>query len=282
MLMEISPKEISDVIRLVLEVCDRWDDPQAWREHLLRGACGLLDAHVGSIFDVEMRSAASIGRVRAVANVGFPDAVRRAMLEASLNDASYRGVEEMSQQTLPGTDILIKRFAEQGWSTMIGRELANPTEFRNSPTYQNFRRPLNCDDLMVSMRTVDIPNRVEIIDIDRPLGSESFGEREKALLKFLHDEIAPLVGVRLATEKHLCRDGLSQRLNESLSLLMEGRSEKEIAQQLKLSPFTVHRYVAKLYSHFQVSSRPELLAYFIRRTPAPRGTQSPISRKSTR
>jgi DNA-binding CsgD family transcriptional regulator len=280
--MDITPKEISDVIRLVLEVCDRWDDPQAWREHLLHGACQLLDAHVGSIFDVEVRSASSIGRIRALANVGLPDAVRRAMLDASLNDASYRELDEMPRETLPGTDIFMKRFAEHGWSTMIGRELADPTEFRASPTYQNFRMPLNCDDLVVSVRSVDIPNRVEMIDIDRPLGAEPFGEREKALLKFLHDEIAPLVGVRLATEKHLCRDGLSRRLNESLSLLLQGRSEKEIAEQLKLSPSTVHRYVAKLYAHFQVKSRAELLAYFIRRTPAPRRTRSPSSGKSNR
>ena len=271
--MDVSPKDISDVIRLVLEVCDRWDNPQAWRGHLLRGTCQLLNAHVGSIFDVEMRSAHSNGRVRALANVGFPDPVRRAMLDASLADASYREFDQIAQSTLPGTDIMLQQFAEQGWSTMIGRELADPVEFRASPMYQNFRRPLNCDDVAVSMRTVDIPNRVEIIDIDRPLGAEPFGEREKVLLKFLHDEIAPLVGVRLATEQHLCRDGLSQRLNESLSMLLEGRSEKEVAQQLQLSPPTVHRYVGKLYAHFRVSSRAELLAYFIRRTPAQRRTR---------
>ena len=42
------------------------------------------------------------------------------------------------------------------------------------------------------------------------------------LLKLLHDEIAPLIGVRLATEEHLCREGLSKRLRETLSLLLDG------------------------------------------------------------
>jgi DNA-binding CsgD family transcriptional regulator len=279
--MEVTPKEISDVIRLVREVCDRWDNPQAWREHLLQGACQLLDAHVGSIFDVELPSTKRNGRVRALANVGFPDAVRRAMLDASLAEISNREFDEISQNTFPGTDIFLKRFVEDGWSTMVGRQLADMAEFRASPMYQNFRQPLNCDDLAVSIRTVDIPNRVEMIDIDRPLGAEPFGEREAALLRFLHDEIAPLIGVRLATERHLCRDGLSQRLNETLSLLLEGLSEKEVAHRLRLSSPTVHRYVAKLYTHFQVSSRPELLAYFIRRTPAQRGARRRFSGKST-
>jgi DNA-binding CsgD family transcriptional regulator len=279
--MDVSPKDISDVIRLVLEVCDRWDNPQAWREQLLRGACQLLDAHVGSIFDVELPSTKRNGRVRALANVGFPDAVRRAMLDASLAEISNREFDEIAQNTFPGTDILLQRFVEDGWSTMVGRQLADVAEFRASPLYQNFRRPLNCDDLVVSVRTVDIPNRVEMIDIDRPLGAEPFGEREAALLKFLHDEIAPLIGVRLATEKHLCRDGLSQRLNETLSLLLEGLGEKEVARRLRLSSPTVHRYVAKLYTHFQVSSRAELLAYFIRRTPVQRGTRRRFSGRST-
>jgi hypothetical protein len=32
----------------------------------------------------------------------------------------------------------------------------------------------------------------------------------------------------------------------------------------------VHDYVTRLYEHFRVSSRAELLGYFIRRVPAPR------------
>jgi DNA-binding NarL/FixJ family response regulator len=91
-----------------------------------------------------------------------------------------------------------------------------------------------------------------------------------ALLKLLHDEIAPLVGVRLATEEHLSRDGLSRRLRETLTLLLDGQSEKQVASALNLGTRTVHDYVTRLYEHFRVSSRAELLAYFIRRTPVPR------------
>jgi DNA-binding NarL/FixJ family response regulator len=91
-----------------------------------------------------------------------------------------------------------------------------------------------------------------------------------ALLKLLHDEVAPLVGVRLATEDHLSRDGLSRRLRETLTLLLEGQSEKQVASALNLGARTVHDYVTRLYEHFRVSSRAELLAYFIRRVPAPR------------
>ena len=61
-----------------------------------------------------------------------------------------------------------------------------------------------------------------------------------ALIKLLHDEIAPLVGVRLTTEEHLSRDGLSKRLRETLLLLLEGYSEKQVAGELMLAVRTVH------------------------------------------
>jgi DNA-binding NarL/FixJ family response regulator len=112
-----------------------------------------------------------------------------------------------------------------------------------------------------------VPKRVEAIDVHRPIGTTPFGPREVALMKLLHDEIAPLVGVRLATEDHLCREGLSKRLRETLTLLLEGRSEKEVAAALEIGTRTVHDYVTALYEHFQVNSRAELLAYFIRRQP---------------
>jgi DNA-binding NarL/FixJ family response regulator len=87
------------------------------------------------------------------------------------------------------------------------------------------------------------------------------------LLKLLHDEVSPLIGVRLATEEHLSRDGLSKRLRETLSELLVGKSEKEVAFQLQLSPKTIHEYITSIYRHFDVSSRAELMAYFVQRVP---------------
>ena len=71
--MDISPGEISRVIQLVREVCDRWDDPRVWREHLLREACALLNGNVGTIFEVnEMTDPAKFGSVRPIAIYGMP------------------------------------------------------------------------------------------------------------------------------------------------------------------------------------------------------------------
>jgi hypothetical protein len=57
--------DISAVIRLVREVCDRWDDPGAWREHLLHGACRLLDGHVGMMVSPARRGGSAAVRPQA-------------------------------------------------------------------------------------------------------------------------------------------------------------------------------------------------------------------------
>ena len=70
------------------------------------------------------------------------------------------------------------------------------------------------------------------------------------------------------TREELLRDtsaALSPRLGQTLTCLLAGHSEKEAAQQLGLSPHTVHVYVKELYRRFGVSSRAELLARHVRR-----------------
>jgi DNA-binding CsgD family transcriptional regulator len=178
-----------------------------------------------------------------------------------------RQYEDVSENYLPGLTKLYDDFVKQGWVTVPRNQMADERTYHQAPHYLNFRKQLDCDDYVVSIRMVDLPRRPEGITIDRPHGAEPFGEREVALLRLIHDEIAPLVGVRLATEEHLCRDGLSKRLRETLELLLDGASEKQVARELDLSIKTVHEYVGMIYKHFQVSSRGELLAYFIRREP---------------
>lgn len=266
---DVSLADISGVIRLVREVCDRWDDPGTWREHLLRGACTLLDGNVGMM----VADAASMDdrfvRPSVIAIVGVPCPMRP-LSHAALSEFGQRPYDDVSQNLLPGMTHLYGDMVRQGWATAARAQIADDDAYYAAPYYRNFRRHIDCDDFVVSIRIVDVPRRPEAISIDRPHGAPRFGPREVAILRLLHDEIAPLIGTRLATEDHLCRDGLSKRLRETLSLLLDGRSEKEAAASLGLSSRTVHGYVTTLYEHFRVSSRAELLAYFIRRSPAPR------------
>jgi DNA-binding CsgD family transcriptional regulator len=263
--MDVSLDDISGVIRLVQEVSDRWDDPRVWREYLLHGACALLDGHAGMILAEYGGSGGRFGRLVPISVVGLPESLRQ-RIQPHVSEWEGCGYVD-ADESMPGFKTLYSEIQRQKWVTAARDELTDEASYHASPTYLNLRRPLNLDDYVVSIRFVDVPKRTEAINIDRPHGAPPFGAREVTLMKLLHDEIAPLVGVRLATEDHLSRDGLSRRLRECLSSLLDGRSEKEVAAAMQIGSRTVHDYVTALYEHFQVSSRAELLAYFIRRQP---------------
>lgn len=63
----------------------------------------------------------------------------------------------------------------------------------------------------------------------------------------------------------LTQPSLAPRLQQTLELLLAGDSEKQIARKLSISPHTVHAYVKSLYRTFNVSSRGELLARWVKR-----------------
>ena len=85
------------------------------------------------------------------------------------------------------------------------------------------------------------------------------------IVRLFHEELAPLVGRELATANDPRPSELAPRLRQTLRCLLEGDSEKQIAARLHLSGGTVHQYVTGLYRYFRVSSRAELMAYFLRR-----------------
>ena len=264
--MDVSFDDVSCVIRLVREVSDRWDDPSAWREHLLQGACRLLNAHVGIMLADYQPERGWFGSLAVTSVVGVPVPLR-SLVQPAISQMDQRQFADVSENLLPGVMNMYADMERQGWVTAAGSLLADEASYHASPWYQDFFKRLDCDDYVVSIRVVDLPPRPEAITIDRPHGAAPFGSREVALLKLLHDEIAPLVGVRLTTEEHLSRNGLSRRLRETLTLLLDGQSEKQVASSMNLGTRTVHDYVTRLYDHFHVSSRAELLAYFIRRRP---------------
>jgi len=56
---------------------------------------------------------------------------------------------------------------------------------------------------------------------------------------------------------------LSRRERQTLEQLLAGRSEKEAATALGISRHTLHIYVKRVYRHFGVCSRPELLSLLL-------------------
>lgn len=271
----VSLDDVSRIIRLVHEVCDRWDDPRAWRARLLQGLCELMDASVGLMLAQYGGKEGVFGKLVVTSAVGVPPQMAP-RLGPAVSRMEWRDYGDVSDNFMPGMTRLYGQLVRQGWATAARKEITDEASYHAAPMYRELWKPMDCDDYVVSVRLVDLPRRAEGINLERPHGAAAFGAREVALLKLVHDQIAPLIGVRLATEKHLSRDGLSRRLRETLNLLLLGRSEKETAREMRLAWRTVHDYVTMLYRHFEVSSRAELMAYFVKREPAQKPAVTPL------
>jgi DNA-binding NarL/FixJ family response regulator len=61
---------------------------------------------------------------------------------------------------------------------------------------------------------------------------------------------------------------LSPRLRQTMEGLVHGKSDKEVASELDLSPLTVHGYRKTLYRRLGVSTRLELATRFRRMFPS--------------
>ena len=97
----LSVADVSGVVRLVMEVCDRWDDPSAWREHLLNGACRLLDGSAGMMLTEHNGKEERFGELAVMSVVGVPMEMR-GMVGPGVSQMEHRGYAEVSREILPG------------------------------------------------------------------------------------------------------------------------------------------------------------------------------------
>ena len=88
--------------------------------------------------------------------------------------------------------------------------------------------------------------------------------RDSKLVYLLQLELARHLGRSLATSRDPV-SRLSPRLRETLDCLLDGDGEKQAALRLGISVATIREYVQALYRNFEVNSRAELMAYFLRR-----------------
>lgn len=101
------------------------------------------------------------------------------------------------------------------------------------------------------------------IGLHRRVGRPDFTERERAIahVVFLQVHWLHRYGTDVPGSDRLLN--LTARERQVMMFLIGGDSQKEIAHKLELSPHTIGDYIKRIYQHFSVSSRAELLARFI-------------------
>ncbi len=245
------------VLRLVGECEELWADPQAWQKHLLDGAVGLVGGKTGLWFEADPHP----DEVYDLMDSGWSVSERRHFQAA------------WAARTMdfhPAAKAMVRSFRGRHAVTRERREHVACRDWYRHPAFEKFIRPADNDDYLTSTaRRRDRRESVMLVVNRRP-DDRRFTRRDHRVLHLLGTAVAERVGVRLATRRHRCLEGLSVRRRTVLARLLAGDAEKQAAAALGIGQSTVHDHVKALHRHFGVQSRAELLAYFIARRPEPR------------
>jgi DNA-binding CsgD family transcriptional regulator len=222
------------------------------RKTLLDGLCQLVSASVALLLIGQMVSPAVQWFT---IDAESPDSLMVASLDPDSDDHDPALVKLMRR---------CKRRRVGSVATFTRRDLIDDKAWYASSHTRNVRRNAGLDDSIYSA-LITAPDRFASICLSRPWGiRRRFGQREKNILDLLNPTCAWVY--REATHSYeVDKLDLSPREKQTLQKLLEGRGEKEIAVEMRLSVNTVHHYVKALYKHFHVFSRAELLAKWMER-----------------
>ncbi|MDX2037754.1 MAG: LuxR C-terminal-related transcriptional regulator [Isosphaeraceae bacterium] len=247
--------EIRGVFEVVGECGELGHDPLSWGRHLLGGVQRL----VGD----------------AVVIVGeFPTTPTAATAFLSLVDTGWTGIG--SRATYESWSRFV-RAAPPNYHPAASRLLSLPATSRvrsrrqlladrvwyRLPHYNEWLEPQGVDDALFGFHVIPGGGGLAVSP-NRFASQRPFSARHLATMRLLMSELGRHLGKRLSTHRDpIAR--LSPRLRETLDALLEGDGEKQVALRLGIRTSTVREYVQAIYRHFGVNSRPELMAYFLRR-----------------
>lgn len=247
-------RDTRGVFHLIGECRELGADSWAWREHMFAGLCQILCCCM-AIGGEAPRLWSDTDDSMQVMDVGWGDTDERSIWTPYMNERFKIGPMFRGAKALSGH-----------LRTSSRRQLVDDQEWYCSVDFNEYLRLSRIDYVLLSFYTVpgDPLQTSDWVTLHRPLGDRPFSLRDVRILRLFHGELGPLVGRSLATTQQPSAFELSPRSRQILQCLLEGDAEKQIAYRLGISKETVHYYVGIIYRHFQVQSRAELLAHWLR------------------
>ncbi len=144
-------------------------------------------------------------------------------------------------------------------------DLLPAAEFRRSALFNDYYRPIGIDHAMAVPIHVDRTCLVSFV-INR--AKRDFGERDRACMETIRPHLGSLY--RLSREMDGARaawgvpgaahnppggEALTGREREVLQWLSSGKTDRDIAQILAISPRTVHKHLQRIYEKLGVETR---------------------------
>jgi DNA-binding CsgD family transcriptional regulator len=229
-------RDVRSLFRLIGEVRELGAQPQLWRPHMIQGLQELLSAEIVISSEVHFRHSGT-----------GPDAKMRVIDIGWGCDADHNVWQ-----------IHTERDDEIPESYWLLAETPQPSE---ALVPVRPAKPLHGGSCFVlSQYPLAHLGAVDQLGLHRTAADRTFTPSEHRLVRLFHLELGRLWKRDALRHAKDPSADLPPRLTQTLSALLDGLSEKQIALKLDLSQHTVHNYVKALHQRFEVNSRGELLA----------------------
>jgi DNA-binding CsgD family transcriptional regulator len=245
-----------------------------------------LFGELGEIRDVESRRSHLLARMREI--VGAASAVLVFVKGFGPSGGARRGTTTayyLENQTSVTPLTIMQPFLQHGTSfdpalarlstlrstggvvTRRRRDLVEDPAWYDGSAHADHLRAIGIDDGVFSALELGAPDFIMGLALRRARGERPFSAEDASLLHLCSLEVEAFVG----SSAERAERAIPRRQRQTLNLLLEGASEKEIAYSLGVSTHTVHTYVKALYKTHGVRSRGELLAQYVRPGRRPNG-----------
>jgi DNA-binding CsgD family transcriptional regulator len=166
----------------------------------------------------------------------------------------------------PAVDTYFARMEVVDGISLSRADLIPDAHWYRSWDYENLHLEVGIDHTLWCFRAVPgTADEFSGLLMGRAVGEDDYTPRQKAIVREAHALVGPLVGGPLARFADPSPGTLPPRVRQVLRCLLEGDSDKQVAARLGIRGYTVNEYTKRIYRHFGVQTRSELLARWLRR-----------------
>lgn len=231
-------RDVRDVFRLIGEIREKGADPKQWRPHMVQRLRKLFGAMVVISSEVHARATSTPGKLQII-DIGWG---------CDADSDLWEIHSQRDDETL------------ESWRLVAGQMPETENKEGEEVPVKPIKPVYGGRSFVLSQFSLPHVNAVDQLGLHRAFGDEPFSATEHRLIRLFHKELGRLWKRDALRNVQDPAHDLPPRLSQTLTELLAGHSEKEIAAKLDLSRHTIHNYVKALHQRFEVSSRGELLA----------------------
>jgi DNA-binding CsgD family transcriptional regulator len=252
--------DVRRLFRLIGEVRELGADPNVWRPHMVQRLRRLFDAEVAISSEIHFRTgAAGAGGSMRMIDIGW--GIDREQGAFRIQTERDNESPETYYLTV-GRGPSVPAAPAATETTPAHPTDADPVDPRAADAVVPVvpaKRVYGGTTFVLSQYPLPHAAAVDQLGIHRA-GDKPFTPADHRLLRLFHVELGRLWRKDALRRAKDPGTALPPRLQQTLTELLAGSSEKQIALKLELSRHTIHNYVKALHQRFGVSSRGELLA----------------------